>query len=274
MNTWRTFGKNVAECNGFMYKSFLHDDKIRFYQERVSKDGKRSPWLSLHFIPDAKLDSKEAILWYPKIEGDYVGNLTSKEGMQAFLKEVQSFHKKGIVLGDIRLRNFIGGKFIDFDFSSCTKLELDDGQKVPGEVRNRKYPRNWNLKIDDGGRHPLVKSGVELTFLHDLYAACRAILSNFTTQANSARYVGIASVAKELEKNDLLPGDAKEIFEKLIVFLEKLDDQQFEERVENPIAAGGSGSPVRDKTMAKSSKDEKPKDEGGGEDPVISVNKN
>jgi hypothetical protein len=268
MKSWRTFGKNVAECNGFMYKSFFHDDKIRFYQDDVLESGKRNPWLSVRFIPNAKVDEKNAILWYPKIEGDYVGNLTSKKGMQAFLKEVQSFHEKGIVLGDIRRRNFIGGKFIDFDFSSCTKPELDNGEEgtedVPEEVQNRTYPQNWNLKIDDGGRHPLVKSGVELAFLHDQYAACRAILSNFATRTTSARYVGIASVAEELEKDDLKPGDAKEIFEKLIDFLEELQDQQFDkETTENLIAAGGSGSPVRMKTV-KSSKDEKAKGEGGG----------
>jgi hypothetical protein len=175
---------------------------------------------------------------------------------------VQSFHEKGIVLGDIRRRNFIGGKFIDFDFSSCTKPELDNGEEVedvPEEVQNRTYPQNWNLKMEDGGRHPLGKSGVELAFLHDQYAACRAILSNFVTRTNSARYIGIASVAKELENK---PDDAKEIFEKLIAFLEELQDEPFEEKAENLIV-GGSGSPVRMKTV-KRSKDEKAKGEGGG----------
>jgi hypothetical protein len=50
----------------------------------------------------------------------------------------------------------------------------------------------------------------------------------------------------------------------LIAFLEELQDQQFDkETTENLIAAGGSGSPVRMKTV-KSSKDEKAKGEGGG----------
>jgi hypothetical protein len=228
MVKWRTLGCNVAECGNVMYKSYLHNASIRRYQPDVLAAEKRTPFLSLHLIPGAQVDSKEAVLWYPKIEGSYVGQLSSQKEMLLFLGEVERLHKMGVVMGDIRRRNYIGSRMIDFDYSSCTKSVIKDCHEedwtVPEEVKNRKYPPHWNLRIDDGGRHPQVKSGEPITVLHDLYAACRAILSDISDDMiKSTRFVGIASVAQELE-GDLTEAEAKAVFQKLKNFLKDLKD--------------------------------------------------
>ena len=236
---WRRFGKNVACVGGSAFlKSFYYDG------ERVEGKDHRSPFLSRALIEDAELDANSTVLRYPKQgDDDICGQLSSKKAILKFLGALQELHQQQVVFGDIRRRNWVG-KFIDFDYSRCMADRLGDSD-VPEEVSQRRYPMSWRLHIDDGARHPDVEPGGKMEPIHDVYAACMAILAcwnkNNILQTNQKLKLGLLAAADACVGSDR--SQCEEILPTLIRFVSDInigvDD---EETIEIP-GAQGTGSP-------------------------------
>ena len=158
-----------------------------------------------------------------------------------FLTALQQLHDKNVVFGDIRRRNWVG-KFIDFDYSRCNAEQLGESE-VPKEVRQRCYPISWRLNIDDGARHPEVQRGGEMAPIHDVYAACMAILAcwnkDHILETNQKLKLGLLAAADACVGSDRTA--CEEILQQLIGFVGDIDVAK-EDPIQIP-GAEGTGSP-------------------------------
>ena len=232
---WTRHGKNVAQCGGDMIvKSYYYDEK-----DGRDKAARRDPFVSRLLIP-AKLDGKSAILWYSCIKGS-CGDFSSNDDIEAFLARVRELGEMGVIMGDIRRRNWVGGTMIDFDYSVCKATELKK-EPVPAELKKRHYPANWNVGIDDGARHPNATAGKPLEDVHDVYAACMALLVSWGRGdflgRNVAWKMGLLCALEECTRRG---ATAKTILDQLIGFLRETRDE--EEPSVKLHGENGTGSP-------------------------------
>jgi hypothetical protein len=217
---WERFGKNVAKFEGTMLKSYKQRDGM-------DEGEKRSPFLSKKLIDNAELDSQKTVLTYPEIKGA-CGDFSTKSVILSFLETIQGLHKDGVIMGDIRRRNWITcegkkiGKLIDFDYSCCTQEFMDE---VPDLLKNRYYPSSWNVQIDDGVRHKDALPNQRMQKIHDVYSACYGILAcfdndTFTTKNQQLKF-GLLAVADACLKEDV---KSEEVLDLLIKFVDQLDE--------------------------------------------------
>ena len=114
-------------------------------------------------------------------------------------------------------------------------------------MKRRCYPNNWNTSIDDVGRHLLAQPRHPLMKIHDVYAACVAVLVcwhhdglKFLDQ-NARLKLGLLAVVVECsgEKND---EEAAEILGHLIEFVTSVDFDESEE-IRAVDGEEGTGTP-------------------------------
>jgi hypothetical protein len=221
---WKTYGKNVAECGGVMLKSYFYKDHLTYGRTEIDASERRSPYLSSQLIQGAKMDEKGVILTYPKIDGQ-CGDFSTKEKIVKVLEELKSLHEKGVIMGDIRRRNIIGARFIDFDYSKVADSEKWEESKceIPENVLNRRYPSGWHKIIDDGARHPGALEMKEILPIHDVYAICAAILRGLVFSATSEHLIfGLVCVLIQCESG-VEEYSAEQILKVLIGFVSNLN---------------------------------------------------
>ena len=123
---------------------------------------------------------------------------------------------------------------------------------MPKEVTERRYPLSWRLNIDDGARHPEVVPGGKMEPIHDVYAACMAILccwdKDNILKRNQKLKLGLLVAA------DACLGDnggdnrarSEDIITALINFVGEIDVAE-EDSIEIPDAQGTGSPPTPEK---------------------------
>jgi len=155
----------------------------------IPREQRRRPDLYLLCVEATVLEVKAedlVIISYPEFKGDH--RMKTSAQAAALLRQLRDFHERGIVLGDIRLRNIVfdadGGcaNFIDFDYS-----KLPDAKQV--------YPAGWNLAIDDGIRVDGAEEGCELLPEHD-WGALANVFARFHSERRSKQKLWASVIAK------------------------------------------------------------------------------